>query len=94
MLSGASKNMIHLCCQPTRQAVTVGFDGGSIVDVGWKHIPCFCCPWEECMEVIISAAEWNLISLRVYVMSPPMCWGEVAADIKVNQVVVYLVQQD
>ena len=33
------------------------------------------------MEVIISAAEWNLIFLRVYVMSPPMCWGEVAADI-------------
>ena len=65
--------------------MAVGLDGGSIINVGRKHIPCFCCPWREFIEVIISAAEWNLISLGMYVMSFPVCWGEVAASIKVNQ---------
>ena len=69
-----------------------GLYGGSIVDVGWEHIPCSCCPWKECIEVIISTAEWNLVSLSMYVMSFPVCWGEVAASIKVNQFVVYLIR--
>ena len=64
MLPGASKTgWLLLRCQPNRQAVAVGLYGGSIVDVGWEQIPCSCCPWKECIEVIISTVEWNLVSL-------------------------------